>query len=257
MTRTLVCVPTYDEIESLPRLLDRLFAARPDVDVLVVDDGSPDGTGEYADDRARDEPRLHVLHRSGKQGLGAAYLAAFAWALDHGYDVVCEMDADGSHAPEQLVRLLDAVEHGADLAIGSRWVAGGQVLDWPLSRRLLSRGGNVYTRFALGIPVHDATAGYRAFTAHALRTIPLADVASAGYCFQVDLAWRAVRAGLRVVEVPITFAEREAGASKMSSGIVREALWRVTVWGAGHRYQQLRSLLPSGRRTQSGRRAQP
>ena len=235
--RTVVCVPTYDEIESLPRLLDRLLAARPDVDVLVVDDGSPDGTGAWAEERAATEPRLHVMHRSGKQGLGAAYLAAFAWALERGYDVVCEMDADGSHAPEQLGGLLDAVAAGADLAIGSRWVRGGEVRNWPWTRRLLSRGGNTYTRLVLGIGVHDATAGYRAFSAHALRTLPLADVASAGYCFQVDLAWRASLAGLRVVEVPVTFVEREAGASKMSGGIVREALWRVTVWGARRRLQ--------------------
>ncbi|MFC3687672.1 polyprenol monophosphomannose synthase [Aquipuribacter hungaricus] len=245
--RTVVCVPTYDEIESLPPLLDRLFAARPDVDVLVVDDGSPDGTGRWADERAAAEPRLHVLHRSGKQGLGAAYLAGFAWALGRGYDVVCEMDADGSHAPEQLGGLLAAVAGGADLAIGSRWVPGGEVRNWPWTRRVLSRGGNTYTRLVLGIGVRDATAGFRAFSAHALRTLPLADVASAGYCFQVDLAWRASRCGLRVVEVPITFVEREAGASKMSGGIVREALWRVTVWGVRHRLQQVRALLPAGR----------
>ena len=257
MTRTLVCIPTYDEIESLPPLLERLLAAQPDVDVLVVDDGSPDGTGRWAQQRADAEPRVHVLHRSGKQGLGAAYLAGFAWALERGYDVVCEMDADGSHAPEDLGRLLSAVQQGADLAIGSRWVAGGQVRNWPAGRRLLSRGGNTYTRVVLGIAVHDATAGFRAFTAEALRTIPLADVASAGYCFQVDLAWRASRAGLRVVEVPITFVEREAGASKMSSGIVREALWRVTVWGAAYRAGQLRGLLrrprPSGAGPGAGR----
>ena len=240
---TLVCVPTYDEIESLPGLLERLLAARTDVDVLVVDDGSPDGTGRWADERARTEPRLRVLHRSGKQGLGAAYLAAFDWALERGYDVVCEMDADGSHAPEQLGRLLEAVAGGADLAIGSRWVPGGEVRNWPRTRRLLSRGGNTYTRLVLGISIRDATAGYRAFSAHALRTLPLADVASAGYCFQVDLAWRASRCGLRVVEVPITFVEREAGASKMSGGIVREALWRVTVWGVRHRAQQLWAVL--------------
>jgi len=240
---TLVCVPTYDEIESLPGLLDRLLSAREDVDVLVVDDGSPDGTGRWADDRARVEPRLTVMHRSRKQGLGAAYLAAFAWALERGYDVVCEMDADGSHAPEQLGGLLDAVAAGADLAIGSRWVPGGEVRNWPWTRRLLSRGGNTYTRLVLGISVRDATAGYRAFSAHALRTLSLADVASAGYCFQVDLAWRASRCGLRVVEVPITFVEREAGASKMSGGIVREALWRVTVWGVRHRTQQVRARL--------------
>jgi len=247
--RTLVCVPTYDEIESLPPLLDRLLLTRPDVDVLVVDDGSPDGTGAWAQERARTETRLHVLHRSGKQGLGAAYLAGFAWALRHGYDVVCEMDADGSHAPEQLGGLLAAVGAGADLAIGSRWVPGGEVRNWPWSRRMLSRGGNTYTRLVLGIGVRDATAGFRAFSAHALRTLPLADVASVCYCFQVDLAWRASRCGLRVVEVPITFVEREAGASKMSGGIVREALWRVTVWGARHRLHQLRRLVAAGRGT--------
>lgn len=247
MTRTLVCVPTYDEIESLPPVLDRLLAVRPGVDVLVVDDSSPDGTGEYTRGRAADEPRLHVLHRAGKQGLGAAYLAAFDWAMQRGYDVVCEMDADGSHRPEELHRLLDAVHAGADLAIGSRWVAGGQVRNWPLSRRLLSRGGNTYTRLALGIPVADATAGYRAFTAEALRRVSLADVASAGYCFQVDLVWRAVRAGLDVVEVPVTFVERQAGASKMSPSIVREALWRVTVWGARHRLRQALGVLRPSR----------
>lgn len=243
MTRTLVCIPTYDEIESLPPLLERLLAAQPDVDVLVVDDGSPDGTGQWAQRRADVEPRVHVLHRSGKQGLGAAYLAAFDWGLGRGYDVLCEMDADGSHAPEDLGRLLAAVAQGADLVIGSRWVRGGRVRNWPFTRRLLSRGGNFYTRVVLGIGIHDATAGFRAFSAHALRTLPLADVASAGYCFQVDLAWRASRCGLRVVEVPITFVEREAGASKMSGSIVREALWRVTVWGAAHRLDQLRGLV--------------
>lgn len=243
MTRTLVCIPTYDEIESLPSLLERLLAAQPDVDVLVVDDGSPDGTGQWAQRRADVEPRVHVLHRSGKQGLGAAYLAAFDWGLGRGYDVLCEMDADGSHAPEDLGRLLAAVAQGADLVIGSRWVRGGRVRNWPFTRRLLSRGGNFYTRVVLGIGIHDATAGFRAFSAHALRTLPLADVASAGYCFQVDLAWRASRCGLRVVEVPITFVEREAGASKMSGSIVREALWRVSVWGAAHRLDQLRGLV--------------
>lgn len=240
--RTLVCIPTYDEIDALPTLLDRLLRARPEVDVVVVDDASPDGTGRYADERAAADPRIHVLHRAGKHGLGAAYLAAFDWALTHGYDVVCEMDADGSHDPEQLGRLLDAVVSGADLAIGSRWVNGGEVRNWPVARRLLSRGGNVYTRLALGIHVHDATAGYRAFSRHALQTLPLQDVASAGYCFQVDMAWRAVRCGLVVVEVPITFVEREVGVSKMSSSIVREALWRVTVWGARHRVRQVSAV---------------
>ena len=228
--RTVVCVPTYDEIESLPPLLDRLFAARPDVDVLVVDDGSPDGTGRCAEARAAAEPRLHVLHRSGKQGLGAAYLAGFAWALDRGYDVVCEMDADGSHAPEQLPRLLDALED-ADLVLGSRYVPGGEVADWPAHRLLLSRAGNRYTRWALRLPLADATGGFRAARAALVDRLPFDDVASQGYCFQVDWAWRAWRDGARVVEVPITFTERTYGRSKMSGSIVGEALVRVTVWG--------------------------
>ncbi len=236
--RVLVCIPTYNERESLPTTLDRLREAAPAVDVLVVDDGSPDGTGDYADDRAAEDDRVHVLHRQGKNGLGAAYLAAFDWALQRDYDVVCEMDADGSHAPEDVTRLLDAVAAGADLALGSRWVPGGRVTNWPLSRRVLSRGGNLYTRIVLGLPVRDATGGFRAFRASALRRLDLAGVASAGYCFQVDLTWRLVRAGLTAVEVPIVFVERVAGESKMSRSIVVEALWRVTVWGATWRWQQ-------------------
>ncbi len=251
--RVLVCIPTYDERESLPAALDRLRRAAPDVDVLVVDDNSPDGTGEYADARAATDERLHVLHRRGKEGLGAAYLAAFAWALERGYDVVCEMDADGSHPPEDLPRLLAAVAAGADLALGSRWVPGGRVVNWPLSRRLLSRGGNAYTRIMLALPVRDATGGFRAFRADALRELDLAGVASAGYCFQVDLTWRLVRAGLTVVEVPIVFVERARGVSKMSRAIVAEALWRVTVWAVQWRWRQLRA--GAGRSRRQRRRA--
>jgi dolichol-phosphate mannosyltransferase len=210
--------------------------------VLVADDDSPDGTGEIADKLAAMDPAVHVLHRAEKNGLGAAYLAGFRWALDRGYDVVVEMDADGSHQPEELPRLLDRLAT-ADLVIGSRWVRGGEVVNWPRSRAALSRGGNTYARLALGIPIRDATAGYRAFRRTALERVDLDGVASEGYCFQVDLAWRAVQRGLRVAEVPITFVEREVGTSKMSGAIVREALWRVSLWGARRRLDQARSAL--------------
>ena len=241
----LVIIPTYDERENLPLIVRRVRAAVPQAHVLVVDDGSPDGTGDLADELAAADAQLHVLHRTSKQGLGAAYLQAFAWGLDHGYQVLVEMDADGSHQPEQLGSLLTALAD-ADLVLGSRWVRGGRVENWPLRRALLSRGGNTYTRLALGVPLRDATGGYRAFRRTALEQLDLTDVASHGYCFQVDLAWRAVRRGLRVVEVPITFVEREIGTSKMSGAIVRESLWRVTSWGLARRREQLRAL--TGRR---------
>jgi dolichol-phosphate mannosyltransferase len=230
LDRVLVVIPTYDERENLPGVLSRLRAAAPAVDVLVVDDGSPDGTGAVAEALAAGDPRVNVLHRTTKEGLGAAYLAGFRWALERDYDAVAEMDADGSHAPEQLSSLLDALGE-ADLVIGSRWVAGGSVVDWPRRRELLSRGGNAYARLVLALPVQDATGGYRVYRRHVLETIDLADVASAGYCFQVDLVLRAWRAGFRVTEVPIRFVERVNGVSKMSRSIVAEALWRVTVWG--------------------------
>jgi dolichol-phosphate mannosyltransferase len=242
--RVVVIIPTYNERENLPLILQRLFAAVPDAHSLVVDDGSPDGTGEIADKLATDDPRIQVMHRAEKTGLGAAYVAGFRWALDAGYDVLVEMDADGSHAPEQLPRLLAALAH-ADVVLGSRWVPGGEVVNWPKSREILSRGGNLYTRLALGIELHDATGGYRAYRRQVLLTIDLSSIASQGYCFQVDLAWRAVQAGFRVAEVPITFAERERGESKMSGNIVREALLRVTEWGAAHRAAQLRGLFRS------------
>jgi dolichol-phosphate mannosyltransferase len=232
--RVLVIVPTYDERENLRPITERLFAAVPTVDLLVVDDGSPDGTGRLADELAREDPRVHVLHRTGKAGLGAAYIAGFTWARDHGYDVVVEMDADGSHSPEQLPDLLAALED-ADLVLGSRWIAGGEVVNWPRSRELLSRGGNAYTRLMLGLPLHDATGGFRAYRRAVLDALPLAEVASQGYCFQVDLAWQSWKSGYQVVEVPITFVERERGSSKMSRAIVLEALWRVTWWGLRRR----------------------
>ncbi|MEP6598075.1 MAG: polyprenol monophosphomannose synthase [Actinomycetota bacterium] len=244
----LVIVPTYNERDNIEPIVARTLAAVPQAHVLVVDDGSPDGTGKIADALAAADPRIAVLHRSVKAGLGAAYIAGFGWGLNHGYDVLVEMDADGSHAPEQLPALLSALPE-ADLVLGSRWVPGGRVVGWPKSRELLSRGGNLYTRLALGMGLHDATGGYRAYRRSVLEGIDYPAMASQGYCFQVDLAWRAVRAGFRVVEVPITFAERQRGESKMSGSIVREALWRVTQWGAAHRAEQLRAAV----RGRSGR----
>ncbi len=228
--RVLVIVPTYNERDNLEIIAGRLHAAVPDADLLVVDDNSPDGTGRIADTLAGQQSWAQVLHRSGKQGLGAAYIAGFDWAREQGYDVVVEMDADGSHAPEQLPDLLAALEH-ADVVLGSRWVPGGAVVNWPRSRTLLSRGGNAYTRLLLGLPLADATGGYRAYRRPVLDALLTGDIASQGYCFQVDLVWQAWRAGHRVVEVPITFVERERGESKMSRAIVVEALWRVTIWG--------------------------
>ncbi|HZA03587.1 MAG TPA: polyprenol monophosphomannose synthase, partial [Propionibacteriaceae bacterium] len=216
---------------------------------LVADDNSPDGTGRLADELAAADDHVHVLHRLGKEGLGAAYLAGFAWGIEAGYEVLVEMDADGSHQPEQLPDLLAALVD-ADLVLGSRWVKGGRVVNWPMSRKLLSRGGNLWTRIALGIPLRDATGGYRVFRRETLLGLGLDDVASAGYCFQVDLAWRGLKAGYRVVEVPITFVERERGDSKMSRKIVVEALLLTTWWGLAHRAQQLRNL--AGRREVTG-----
>lgn len=237
--RTVVIIPTYNEKDALPLITKRVRDSVPEADILVVDDNSPDGTGDIADGLAAADDHIHVMHRLGKGGLGAAYLAGFAWALQQGYDAVVEMDADGSHQPEQLPRLLAALED-ADLVLGSRYVRGGAVENWPKSRELLSRGGNAYTKLMLGVPLHDATGGYRAFRASTLRTIGLDSVASQGYCFQVDLAWRAHQRGLRVVEVPITFVERTTGTSKMSRAIVFEALWRVTVWGVDDRVTRIR-----------------
>lgn len=228
---TLVVIPTYNERENLESIVGRLRVAQPDVAVLVVDDGSPDGTGAIADAIASEGERVHVLHRSGKAGLGAAYLAGFAWGLERGYGILVEMDADGSHRPEELHRLLDRSAAGADLVIGSRWVPGGTVVNWPWHRIALSRGGSLYSRIMLGVRVRDLTGGYRAIRADLLRTLLAEDIESAGYCFQVDLARRALRNGAEVAEVPIAFVERERGESKMSGTIVVEALLRVTSWG--------------------------
>jgi glycosyltransferase involved in cell wall biosynthesis len=270
--RVLVIIPTYDEAVTLPVTLARLRSAVPDVDALVVDDASPDGTGEIADGLARTDDAVHVLHRTGKQGLGSAYVAGFRWALDRGYAVVVEMDADGSHQPEELPRLLAALDApvpgevagGApDLVIGSRWVPGGRVENWPRHRELLSRGGNTYTRLAIGLPLRDATAGFRAYRADVLRRIPLGEVASQGYCFQVDMDVRVHEAGGRIVEVPIRFVERTEGQSKMSRDIIAEALVRVTYWGVRRRVRQVRGRLGelvgrgAGTTTAAARRRRP
>jgi dolichol-phosphate mannosyltransferase len=228
--RVLVVVPTYNEIENIKVITSGIRSTIPDVDILIADDNSPDGTGRAADELAHDDSQIKVLHRNTKSGLGAAYLEAFKWAKENNYDVVVEMDADGSHRPIDLVKVLSALE-SADVALGSRWVSGGKVVNWPLHREILSRGGNLYTRLMLGIPIKDATGGFRAYRMSALDSIDITTVESQGYCFQVDMAWRAIQAGLKVTEVPITFIEREIGESKMSSDIVKEALWRVTQWG--------------------------
>jgi dolichol-phosphate mannosyltransferase len=235
-------IPTYDEADNLEWIVGRLREAQPDVDVLVVDDNSPDGTGEIADRLAAADPAVLAVHRTEKAGLGAAYLHGFRVALEAGYDVVGEMDADGSHQPEQLHRLLDALQ-SADLVIGSRYVPGGSVVNWPLSRQVLSRGGNFYVRLLLGMRVRDATAGFRVFRRATLERIDLASVQSTGYVFQTDLAHRTVRAGLRVVEVPIEFIERERGDSKMSGDVARESLERITRWGLQERRSQLRAAV--------------
>lgn len=240
--RTLVIIPTFNERQNLPLILRRLHEACPDVHVLVVDDSSPDGTGQLADELAAADPeRIHVMHRTTKDGLGAAYLAGFAWGLARQYSTLVEMDADGSHAPEQLHRLLDAVDAGADLAIGSRYVDGGTVRNWPWRRIVLSKVANTYSRLSLGIGVHDITAGYRAYRRAVLEKIDLDAVDSKGYCFQIDLTWRTVSNGFAVVEVPITFTERELGVSKMSGSNIREALVKVAQWGISGRLHRARA----------------
>ena len=234
--RTLVIIPTYNESENLPLIIGRVRKSQPEVHVLVVDDGSPDGTGALADEFAAADPdRVHVMHRTAKDGLGAAYLAAFGWGLERGYTVLVEMDADGSHAPEQLYRLLDAIDNGADLAIGSRYVDGGTVRNWPWRRLVLSKSANTYARVLLGVGIHDITAGYRAYRREVLEKLDLATVESKGYCFQIDLTWRAINHGFAVAEVPITFTERELGVSKMSGSNIREAMAKVAQWGINGR----------------------
>lgn len=246
--RCVMVVPTYNESENIEWIVGRLRTAQPGVDVMIVDDNSPDGTGDIADRMAAADAAITVVHRTEKAGLGAAYLNGFRVALESGYDVVGEMDADGSHQPEQLQRLIDALRT-ADLVIGSRYVAGGSVVNWPIQRLLLSRGGNLYVRLLLGIRVKDATAGYRLFRRTTLEAIDLASVRSTGYVFQTDLAYRTLAHGLRVTEVPIEFIERVRGDSKMSGQVASESLRMITRWGLSERRAQLRRRRGSARST--------
>jgi len=232
--RVVIVMPTYNERQNLEIIAGRIREAVPDADVLVVDDNSPDGTGDLADKLAEADPRVQVLHRTEKAGLGRAYVAGFTWALDRGYDLIVEMDADGSHRPEDLPRLL-ATSGGADAVIGSRYVPGGTVVNWPASRRVLSAGANIYTRAMLGVRVKDATGGFRVYKAGTLREIDLNGIQSAGYCFQIDMTLRVLQAGLTITEVPITFIERERGSSKMSNTVIIEAFTRVARWGIAAR----------------------
>jgi len=229
--QTLVIVPTYNEIESLELIVGRLRQAVPIADLLIVDDASPDGTGELADRLAAADAHIRVLHRAGKDGLGRAYLAGFARAIEEGYTYAVEIDADGSHDPAELPAMLELAEAGADLVIGSRWVKGGAVRNWPWLRQAISRAGNAYSRWVLRSGIRDITAGFRVYRVSALKDIEFGDVSSQGYCFQVELAWRLERSGHRIQEHPITFVERATGRSKMHVGIVVEALFRVTAWG--------------------------
>jgi dolichol-phosphate mannosyltransferase len=240
--RVVVVIPTYNERDNLAWIVGRLRESVPAADVLVVDDDSPDGTGDLADELAVADPQVSVLHRTEKAGLGAAYLHGFQIALERGYGVIGEMDADGSHQPEQLPLLLTALAD-ADLVIGSRWVSGGSVVNWPVTRKALSVGGNLYARVLLGIPLRDITAGYRLFRRTTLERIDLDSVESAGYIFQTDLAFRTLRAGLVVTEVPIEFVERVRGESKMSRDIAIESLRRITSWGLRERRRQVAGVL--------------
>lgn len=237
MMRTLVLVPTYNEAQSIRAIVARIRTAVPTADVLVLDDASPDGTGEIADDLAAADERVRVIHRPAKAGLGAAYLDGFARAAAEGYEAVVEIDADGSHDPAELPAMLALLESTpAELVIGSRWVPGGSVVNWPRHRLAISRAGNRYARWMLHSRIRDITAGFRAYRVSALTGLDRAVVSSQGYCFQVELAWRIESAGGRVVEHPITFVERASGRSKMGPGIVVEALVRVTTWGVSARF---------------------
>ena len=228
--RTLIIIPTYNESENIPNLIPQVMTQDPRIDVLVVDDGSPDGTGKIADEFAAKSGRIHVLHREGKQGLGTAYLAGFRWALDRGYDFIFEMDADFSHDPKHLPEFLKAIE-GADLVLGSRYLGGRvTVVNWPVGRLLLSYFANVYARIVTGLKLHDATGGFKCFRRKVLETIDLDKVKSNGYGFQIEMSFRATKAGFKIREIPIVFVDRTDGQSKMSGSIVREAVlmvWRL------------------------------
>jgi len=242
MNRSLIVIPTYNEKENIRGIAQAVLAACPQAHILFVDDNSPDGTGRMADEMGAADPRIHVLHRSGKQGLGRAYIAGFKWALERDYEFIFEMDADFSHNPADLPRLLDGAQ-GADLALGSRYVGGIRVINWPLSRLILSKGAAIYVRMITGMPFTDPTGGFKCYRRAVLETINLDHIKSNGYSFQIEMTHTAWRNGFHIVEVPITFEERRSGHSKMSSHIVREALWMV--W---------KLLFRSGLRRHPGRR---
>ena len=237
----LVVLPTYQEAPNIVDVLTRIRAAAPDAFVLVVDDGSPDGTADLAAEVGVELGNIDVLRRAAKSGLGPAYRAGFAWGLERDHQVLIEMDADLSHDPEMLPKLIAAVGAGrADLAIGSRYIPGGAVPGWPASRRLLSQMGNRYVGLMLRLPVRDATAGFRAYTADILERIGLERVRADGYGFQIEMAYEVAKAGGTIVELPITFRDRARGESKMSPDIVSEALWLVTKWGTRDRWRRIR-----------------
>ena len=240
--RVLVVVPTFREAQNIEELLRRVRRAVPDADVLVVDDDSPDGTAELAERVGHEVGRVDVLRRVGKRGLGNAYRAGFGYGLEHGYDVLIQMDADLSHDPAAIPALLEALVD-ADLAVGSRYVRGGSIPHWPARRRMLSRYGNLYATALLGLGISDATSGFRAYKAETLQTIDVLNTSATGYGFQVELAYRAVLQGCKLVEVPIVFVDRVRGTSKMSTRIITEAMWTVTVWGAAGQLRRLRNAL--------------
>lgn len=223
----LIIVPTYNERENIEPLTQQIFEQLPAANILVVDDASPDGTGQLADGLAERDPRIHVLHRAGKLGLGTAYIAGFKYGLEQDYQFFFEMDADFSHDPRHLGDLLARARNDADLALGSRYIPGGGTVNWGLVRQAISRGGNLYARAILGTHVSDMTGGFKCFRRAVLETIDLDSVRSEGYSFQIEMTYRALQHGFKVVEVPIIFADRRVGQSKMSRGIVGEAMWMV------------------------------
>jgi dolichol-phosphate mannosyltransferase len=227
--KTRVLVPTYQELHTLASIVHRIFEHNPDVHVLVIDDNSPDGTGKLADQLKAKYANLEVLHRKSKNGLGAAYIDGFNNSIND-FDVLVEMDADGSHDPQDLVTILKEIPN-YDCVLGSRWVPGGKVVNWPKSREILSRGGNSYARLMLGIDIGDATGGFRAYKTSTLKELDLSDIDSQGYCFQVDMVRRLLKKGFKIKEVPITFTERTIGTSKMSRNIVLEAFLKIGIWG--------------------------
>lgn len=239
-----ICLPTYNEIENLPLIVAEIFAVVPQAHILVIDDNSPDGTGQLADELAGKDSRVHVLHRAQKQGLGRAYLAGFAWALARDYELIFEMDCDFSHPPRFLPQFLAKAE-GCDVVLGSRYIPGGGTEDWDWRRRLISRGGNTYARMILGLPYQDLTGGFKCFRRKVLQTLPLGDIVSNGYVFQIELTWRAVLAGFSIGEVPIQFPDRTRGQSKMSGAIVREAV--VNVWKLRFKKASLRAAAAQDR----------